>query len=406
MCKRFYLLLATAIIGCTGSVALAGEAEEASDSAGFVFTDVKVNPTTSVKDQNKSGTCWSFSGVAHIEDEILKKGGPEVDLSEMFVVRQCYLDKADKYIRLGGHGNFGPGGAVTDVPYVFFTYGAIPESAYTGLNYGEESHVHGELNDALTAYLKAVNSHPNKRLSTAWKKGVEGILDAYLGPVPETFTVDGKTYTPQSYAASFGLKKDDYVGFTSFTHHPFYEPFALEVADNWLWEEYNNVPLDELKSIVDNAIDKGYTVVWAADISEPGFKWRKGVALMPKDKDEKDMDGTELSRWVALTPAEKKSEKYEFDGPVPEETITQEMRQNWFDRMETTDDHGMVIVGKAVDQNGTPYYKVKNSWGTDGHIYDGFFYVSEPYFLAKTLSLLVNKDALTAEQAKKSGIKK
>lgn len=383
----------------------ATSAAEKNDSTGFIFKDVKVNPSTSVKDQNRSGTCWAFSGTAHLENEIMKKGGPETDLSEMYIVRQAYLDKADKYIRIGGKGNFGPGGAVTDVPYVYFTYGVIPESAYPGLSYGEDGHVHGELNNAMHAYLDAINKHPNRRLSTAWKKGLEGILDAYLGPVPETFIVNGKTYTPQSYAKELGLSKDDYVAYTSFTHHPFYEPFQLEVADNWLWAEYNNVPMEELKSIVDNAIDKGYTVVWAADISEPGFQWKKGVALMPKDKEEKDLEGTELARWVKLTAAEKQSAKYDFNGPVEEETITQEMRQVMFDRMETTDDHGMVIIGKAVDQNGTPYYKVKNSWGADGHIYDGLFYVSEPYFLAKTLSLLVNKNALTPEQAKKSNIK-
>lgn len=393
MDKRIIALVAAATMGAVISVQ-AAEDNERNDSTGFHFTDIKVNPTTSVKNQNKSGTCWSFSGVSFLEDEILKKGGPETDLSEMFVVRQVYLDKADKYIRLGGMANFGPGGAVTDVPYVYAVYGAVPEDVYPGIEYGEDGHVHGELDAVLKAYLDAVNKQPNRRLSTAWKKGYEGILDAYLGKVPETFTVEGKTYTPKSYAQSLGLDAGDYVAYTSFTHHPFNAPFKLEVADNWLWEDYNNVPMNELKDIVDKAIDKGYTVVWAADVSEPGFKWRKGVALMPADKDGADLEGTELSRWVALTPAERQKEKYKFDGPVDEITVTQEMRQEMFDRRETTDDHGMVIVGKAVDQNGKPYYKVKNSWGTDGHIYDGYFYVSEPYFLAKTLSILVNKDAL------------
>lgn len=403
MNKHFASLMAAAFM--VGTIPTLMAATENNDSTGFVFTDIVVIPTTPVKDQNKSGTCWSFSGTGHLEQEVLKKGGPETDLSEMFVVRQCYLDKADKYIRLGGFGNFGPGGAVTDVPYVLANYGVVPDAAYPGLSYGEDGHVHGELNAVLDAYLKAVNKHPNKRLSTAWKKGFEGILDAYLGKVPETFVVDGVTYTPKSYARKLGLDATDYVPFTSFTHHPFYTTFPLEVADNWTWAEYNNVPMEELKSIVDNALDKGYTVVWAADVSEPGFKWRKGVALMPADLDESTIEGTELSRWVALTPDEKKNEKYDFNGPTKEETITQEMRQTMFDRMETTDDHGMVIVGKATDQNGKPYYKVKNSWGTEGHIYDGYFYVSEPYFLAKTLSLLVNKNALTPEQAKKSGLK-
>lgn len=405
MKKHIYRKL-TAIVALSLSLPTLATEPESNDSVeGFRFTDVKVNPTTPVKNQNKSGTCWSFAGTAQLENEILKNGGPEVDLSEMFVVRQVYLDKADKYVRLGGNGNFGPGGAITDVPYVYAVYGALPEEAYPGNEYGEEGHVHGELDAVLTAYLNAVNKHPNRRLSTAWRKGLEGILDAYLGPVPETFNVGGKTYTPQSYAKELGLSPDDYVAFTSFTHHPFYTSFPLEVADNWLWADYNNVPMEDLRAIVDNAIDKGYTVVWAADVSEPGFKWNKGVALMPVEKDGKDLEGTELSRWVKLTPAERQREKYNFNGPCEEQIITQEMRQTMFDRMETTDDHGMVIVGKAKDQTGKPYYKVKNSWGDDGHIYNGYFYVSEPYFLAKTLSILVNKKALTSDQAKKSNVK-
>lgn len=392
MNKKITLILSAAML--TGAAAIAQPAPEKNDSTGFQFTDVKVIADTPVKNQNKSGTCWCFAGTAQLEDEILRKTGKEVDLSEMFTVRQVYLDKADKYIRLGGLANFGPGGAITDVPYVYATYGVIPEEAYPGNEYGEDGHVHGELNAVLTAYLDAVKKHPNRRLSTAWKKGFEGILDAYLGEVPETFVVDGKTYTPQSYAKALGLNTDDYVAYTSFTHHPYGQPFKLEVADNWMWEDYNNVPMEELKNLVDKSIDNGYTVVWAADVSEPGFQWRKGVALLPADKNESSLEGTELSRWVALTPAERERDKYKFNGPVEEIVVTPEMRQQMFDRMETTDDHGMLIVGKATDQTGKPYYKVKNSWGNDGHIYDGYFYVSEPYFLGKTLSILVNKDAV------------
>ena len=393
MKKNFTTLMVSALVFAAGTSSLVA-ADEKNDSTGFQFTDVKVLPDTPIKNQNKSGTCWSFSGTALLEDEILRNGGKEVDLSEMFAVRQVYLDKADRYIRLGGQANMGPGGAVTDVPYVYATYGALPQDVYPGNQYGEEGHVHGELDAVIAAYLGAVNKHPNRRLSTAWRKGLEGILDAYLGKVPETFVVDGKTYTPQSYAKALGLNGDDYVAYTSFTHHPFGTAFPLEVTDNWLWANYNNVPMEELKSIVDKAIDNGYTVVWAADVSEPGFQWRKGVALMPAEKKEENLEGTELSRWVALTPAERQRDRYNFDGPVEEVTVTQEMRQEMFDRMETTDDHGMLIVGKAVDQNGTPYYKVKNSWGNDGHVYDGYLYVSEPYFLAKTLSIMLNKNAL------------
>jgi bleomycin hydrolase len=383
-----------------GIAALADSITNEADSTGFTFTDVKVLSTTPVKDQNKSGTCWCFAGTSMMEDEILRKGGKELDLSEMFTVRQCYLEKADRYVRMYGGTNFGAGGSIADVPYVWEKYGAVPESVYTGLEYGEEKHVHGELDAILKAYLDVVISRPDKRITTAWRKGFEGILDAYLGKVPETFTVDGKTYTPKSYAESLGLKKADYVAVTSFSHHPFYEPFVLEVADNWLWASYENVKLDELKAIVDNAIEKGYPVVWAADVSEGGFKWTKGYAVMPKERTAADMEGTELSRWVHLSDKERQEKQYDINGPVAEIEVTQESRQEMFDRQETTDDHGMEIIGTATDQEGNRYYKVKNSWDTN-QIYDGFFYVSEPYFLSKTLSILVHKDAIPSAIAKK-----
>lgn len=376
------------------------EKEAPADTLGFEFKDVTLVPTTSVKDQNKSGTCWCFAGTSMFEDEIVRRGGKPLDLSEMFTVRQCYLDKADRYVRMYGATNFAAGGSIMDVPYVWKRYGAIPESAYPGLNYGEEKHVHGELDAILKAYLDVVVKKPNKRISTAWRQGVEAILDAYLGEVPETFEVDGKTYTPRSYADALGLVPDEYVALTSFTHHPMYEPFVLEVADNWLWAPYENVELNELKEVVDNAIANGYPVVWAADVSEDGFKWTDGVALMPKVRTADDMEGTELSRWVHLSDKERKEKQYDFKGPVEEITVTPEMRQEMFDRQETTDDHGMEIVGTATDREGNRYYKVKNSWDTNQK-YDGFFYVSEPYFLAKTLSILVHRDALPKAIAKK-----
>ncbi len=370
------------------------------DSTGFKFTDVKVVKTTPVKDQNKSGTCWCFAGTSLMEDEILRNTGKEIDLSEMFTVRHCYSDKADRYVRMGGETNFAAGGSIIDVPYVWKKYGIVPEEAYTGLQYGEEKHVHGELDRVLKGYVDAVKNKPNKRISTAWKKGFDGVLDAYFGELPQTFVYEGKTYTPQSFAKSLGLDMDDYVAVTSFTHHPYYEPFVLEVADNWLWAPYQNVKLDELKAIVDNAIDNGYSVEWAADVSEGGFKWNKGYAVMPKKKNSQDMEGTELSRWVKLSDKDREAEQYDLKGPVEEIEVTPELRQEMFDRQETTDDHGMVIVGKAVDQEGNRYYKVKNSWDTN-QLYDGFFYVSEPYFLAKTLSILVNRNAIPGDIAKK-----
>lgn len=391
------------ILALSALAALGMSAEEKTDSVeGFKFTDVKVVPGTSVKDQNKSGTCWSFSGLGFIENEILRNTGKELDLSEMWIVRNCYADKADRYVRMDGKTNFAAGGSVLDVAYVIDNYGIVPEEAYKGLEYGEEKHDHYELDPVLTGIVEAVNDNKGKK-STAWKGAFDATLDAYLGKKPETFTVDGKTYTPKSYAASLGLNTADFIPVTSYTHHPFYTQFPLEVADNWLWLPYHNVPMEDMKAIVDNAIDKGYTVAWAADVSEPGFKWKEGFAVLPKKKTAADLEGTELARWVKLSDKEREEEQNNITGPVEEIAVTQELRQEMFDSHDTTDDHGMIIVGKAKDQNGNNYYKVKNSWDTN-QVYDGYFYVSEPYFLAKTLDIYVNRAAIPAGIAKKMGL--
>ncbi|MEE0979796.1 MAG: C1 family peptidase [Muribaculaceae bacterium] len=400
MRKTLAIILAAAV----GFSISADDKEKTDSVGGFRFVDVKVNPTSAVKDQNKSGTCWCFAGTTYFEDEILHNTGKELDLSEMYTVRQCYIDKADKYIRTNGNINFAQGGSILDVPYVWKRYGAIPEQVYAGLNYGEDKHSHYEMAAALKAYLDAVNRNPNKRLSTAWKKGFEAILDAYLGPVPETFEFEGVTYTPRSFADAQGLKMDDYIPVTSFTHHPFYDTFAVEVADNWLWGQYYNVPVEEMKAIVDSAIDNGYTVVWAADVSEGGFNWQKGYAVMPKAVTGDKLEGTELARWVHMSDKERAAKQFKINGPADEIEVTQQSRQDMFDRQETTDDHGMVIVGRAKDQNGNNYYKVKNSWDTN-QVYDGFFYVSEPYFLSKTMNVLVNRNAIPKEIAKKMKLK-
>ena len=370
------------------------------DSTGFKFTDQKINKTTSVKDQNKSGTCWSFSATSFVEEDVMRRGGPELDLSEMFAVRNCYIDKAKKYIRTHGQSNFAQGGAATDVLYVADNYGIVPDEVYPGLNYGEDKHVHGELDAVLKAYLDAVKRNPNRKLSTAWLPGFVAILDAYLGPVPETFKVNGKTYTPQSYAKELGIKGDDFISLTSYTHHPFYESFAIEIPDNWTWAESYNVPMEVMKEAVDNALENGYTVCWSADVSEKGFQWRNGFALLPAPVTSDNLEGTELSRWVQLSDKDREDATYKIKGPVKERKVTQESRQQSFDNFETTDDHGMVIVGYATDQEGNRYYKVKNSWDTN-QVYDGYLYVSEPYFLEKTLSVLLNKGALPTSLASK-----
>jgi bleomycin hydrolase len=370
------------------------------DSTGFKFTDIKVVKTTPVRDQNRSGTCWCFSTNTFLESENMRKGGDEVDLSEMYTVRMCYLEKARKYVLMDGKINFSEGGAAHDVPYIIAKYGAIPEEAYPGIQYGEEKHVHTELAAVLKAYLDAVLTSGSKRLSTVWETGFESILDTYLGKVPETFQYKGKTYTPESFAKSLKINTSDYVGIASFTHHPFYEPFVLEVADNWLWGSFQNVTIDELQAVVDNAINNGYSVAWGADVSEGGFKWRKGYAVIPVEKGEKDLSGTELSRWVQLSDKDRLDARYDIKGPVEEITVTQESRQEMFNRKETTDDHGMVIVGIAEDQEGNRYYKIQNSWDTN-QLYNGFMYVSMPFFRAKTMDIMVHKDAIPSKIAAK-----
>ena len=400
--KKLICIAFALAVGATLSAAPKKKAPK--DSVGFTFTDVNVVKTTPVKDQNKSGTCWCFSSNSFYEDEILRKTGKVVDLSEMFPVRLCYDEKADRFVRRYGVAQFSQGGSGLDVPYIWAKYGAMPEEAYKGLNYGEDKHVHGEVESLLSGYVQTIVRKPNRRVSTAWRKGFNGILDAYFGEIPDSFVYEGKTYTPKTFAASLPINVNDYIALTSFTHHPFYQPFELEVSDNWLNGQFYNLPLEELKAVVDNALENGYSVDWAADVSEGGFKWNKGVALMPKGKSESDMNDTELSRWVKLSDSERNNSKYNFEGPVEEINVTQEMRQEMFDRQETTDDHGMVIVGKAVDQKGNRYYKVKNSWDSNQK-YDGFFYVSEPFFLGKTIDIYVNKEAVPKPILKKLGMK-
>ena len=397
-----YLSLAAAMLVASSVGAIAQEVVNP-DSTGFKFTDVKVAKSTSVSNQNKSGTCWCFSANTFLENEILKATGKTIELSEMFVVYKCYHDKADRYIRTGGQIHFEQGGSHLDVPYIWKRYGMMPEEVYKGLEYGEKKHDHYEMTAGLVGYIDAIKNRRKEKYSTAWLKGIDGILDAYLGEIPETFTYNGKQYTSKTFAESLGINIDDYVAITSFTHHPFNSTFALEVADNWIWGQYHNVKMEEMKAIVDNAIKNGYTVAWAADVSEKGWQWKNGVALMPAEKTADSLEGTELARWTALSDKDREKERYDFHGYVPEVKVTQEMRQQWFDNQLTTDDHGMVIIGSAVDQDGNRFYKVQNSWDTN-QIYKGFIYVSEAYFLAKTLNITVNKAAIPEKICKNLGL--
>lgn len=368
----------------------------------LTFTVVKELPITSVKNQASSGTCWCYSTLSFLESEILRMGGDSLDLAEMFVVSKAYADKAEKYIRLDGKLNFAQGSSSEDVFHVWEDYGIVPQEVMEGLNYGEKVNRHSELCDGMKGYLDAVVKNPNKKLSTAWRRALQGILDAYLGPCPEEFTFKGKKYTPKSFAASLGIKPEDYVSITSFTHHPFYTQFAIEVEDNWRWDLSYNIPIDEMMEIMYNAIDKGYTVAWGTDVSEAGFT-RNGLAINPDLKAVEEA-GSDQQRWVGVDPAEKMKQLAKMRDDAPEMTVTQEMRQEGYDNKTTTDDHGMHIYGIAKDQNGNKYFMVKNSWGETGK-YKGIWYASDSFVRYKTMNIMVHKNAIPKEIRKKMGIK-
>lgn len=392
---RKLIVIALAIIG-VGTAAMAQEEE------GYVFTPVKELKITPVQNQNRSSTCWSFSTLGFFESELIRMGKGEHNFSEMFVVNHTYRDKADKYVRMDGEINFGPGGAFEDVLYTIKHYGLVPEEVMPGLEYGEDMHVHNELDNVTSAYVDGVIKNGNRKLTPAWKKGFNGIVDAYLGELPEKFTYKGKEYTPMSLAKELGINPDDYVTVTSYTHHPFYSKFALEIPDNWRWAESYNVPLDEFLQIFDYSINNGYTIAWGSDVSEIGFT-RDGIGVAP-DVKAIESSGSDQDRWVGLSSNEKNAEiRKLIDKPIQEMTITQEMRQAGYDSQQTTDDHGLQIYGIAKDQTGKKFYMVKNSWGTNSK-YNGIWYVSEAYVAYKTMNIMVNKNAIPKAIRTKLGI--
>ncbi|MDE5906685.1 MAG: C1 family peptidase, partial [Alistipes sp.] len=352
---------------------------------GYRFTDGKSAEMTPVKNQNRSGTCWCFSTLSFLEGEILRAGGEPVHLSEMWIVRHTFMEKAEKYVRMHGELTFAEGGAAHDVTEGIKKYGIVPFEAYPGLNYGTDKPDFHELTPVLKAYLDAVitaGDRTGKALSTAWKRGFNALLDEYFGPMPETFRYEGKEYTPATFAESLPIDMDDYIDITSFTHHPFYETFILEVPDNWMWGAVYNLPLDEMMAVIDHALENGYPVAWGTDVSEKGFSRTGALGIIP-EADLDGMSGTEAERWGKLTEREKEAALYKFDKPGKERKITQEMRQEAFDNYETTDDHGMVIVGTAQDQTGNAYYKVLNSWDSLPP-YGGYYYFSRPFVEYKT----------------------
>ncbi len=372
---------------------------------GFVFTTIDSVGITPVKDQHRSSTCWAFSTIGFLESELLRMGKGEYDLSEMFVVSHTMLDRAEYVVRMYGDTKFAPGGSAYDVIYCLKNYGMVPQSAMPGILYGSSAAdtlpVHAELDAVAGGYLRALTTSNLKRLTPVWKQGLQAVYDTYLGKCPDRFTYNGKEYTPLSFAQSLGLKADDYVSITSYTHHPFYTTFALEVPDNWRMDQMYNVPLDEMMQIIDNALANGYTLAWGADVSEVGFT-RKGIGVMPDADKGADLTGSDAAHWLGLTEKDKKEELTKR--PLPEIEVTQELRQQAFDSWENTDDHGMQIFGIAQDQNGKRYYMVKNSWGTQKSDYQGIWYISEAFMRYKTNDVLVHKNAISKDLRRKLGI--
>ena len=376
--KRLFIIASLALLG-TGAWAQDNKAPK-----GYVFTTVDSLPITSIKDQAQSGTCWSFSSIGFFESELIRLGKGEHDLAEMFVVHKTMEDRAKAAVRLHGDIEFAQGGSFYDVVYCWKNYGMVPQEVMPGIMYKSDRINHNELTAVATAYVNALAKGNLKKLSDVWQKGFSGIYDAYVGECPEKFTYNGKEYTPKSYAESLGLNMDDYISLTSYTHHPFYEQFIIEIQDNWRWGLSHNLPLDEFMEVMHNAIKKGYTFAWGADVSEPGF--------------------TRDSTGLCIIPAQEDKEKSFLKAPCQEKEITQELRQEGYDNWETTDDHGMQIFGIAKDQNGKEYFMVKNSWNTTAGR-KGIWYASDAYVAYKTINILVHKDAIPKEIKKKLGIK-
>ena len=401
--KKLFIFAAMGLFSISG---MAQEAKEQPKEEGFVFTTVKELPITSIKNQNRAGTCWCYSSMAFLEAELLRMKKGEYDFSEMYIVHNTYLDRADKAVRTHGDASFSQGGSFYDVIYGMEHFGLVPEAEMRpGAMYGDSLSNHTELSAVSDAVVAAIAKGRLSKLQSdangtpLWKKSIEAIHDIYLGERPEKFTYNGKEYTPKSFYESTGLNADDYVSLTSYTHHPFYSQFVLEIQDNWRWALSYNLPIDELMEVFDNAIMNGYSIAWGSDVSENGFT-RDGIAVMPDQEKAQELSGSDMAHWLKMKPEEKKLNTK----PQPQIWCTQEQRQLAYDNWETTDDHGMLIYGIAKDQEGNEYYMVKNSWGKTGK-YDGIWYASKAFVRYKTMNIVVHKDALPKDIAKKLGIK-
>ena len=403
MMKKFLTFALMAMVAISASAAKK-KAPEKKDQNKPVFTVIKELPITSIKDQNRSGTCWDYSTLSFFESEILKATGKSYNLCESFVANKTYMERAIQVVRFHGDCQFAQGGSAEDVLHTLKTHGICPIDAmpFPGSLYGDSLNNFNEFFSLLEPYVAAIAKSDAKKISNQWKAGLQGILDAYLGKCPEEFTYEGKKYTPKSFMASLGINLDDYVSITSYTHHPFYTAFAVEVQDNWRFPLSYNVPMDEMMEIIDYALEQGYTIAWGGDVSEDGFT-RKGLAYAIDSKATQSMAGSDMARWLKLDKQKKTNIIDSLGVTVPEIIPTQQMRQERFDNWELTDDHGMHIYGLAKDQNGKEYYMVKNSWGESGD-YKGTWYMTKAFIAANTMDYLINKKAIPAAIRKKLGI--
>ena len=390
-------ILTLALLALLAMSANAAKPKKAARSNKPVFTTIKENPITSIKDQNRSGTCWDYSTLSYFESEILKATGKTYDLCEAFVANKTYMDRAVQVVRLHGDCQFSQGGSAYDVLHVLKNQGICPEDAmpFPGSLYGDSLNNFNEFFGQLEPYVAGIAKSTANKISSQWKVGLQGILDAYLGQCPEKFTYEGKEYTPKSFAASLGLNFDDYVTITSYSHHPYYTQYAVEVQDNWRNPLSWNLPMEDMARILENAVMNGYTVAWGGDVSEPGFT-RKGLAYFVDTKKAEGLSGSDMARWLKLSPAKRTNLIDSLGCKVPELEPTAEQRQQRFDNWELTDDHGMLIFGIAKDQHGKEYYMVKNSWGETGD-YKGIWYMTKNYIVANTMDFMVNKNAIPAD---------
>ena len=388
--KKFTNSIVIALLITLSSLLNAQEKTNKKDSE-YKFTTLKNNEATDVQNQNQTSTCWSFSSLSFFESEMIRLGkGKEFNLSEMFVVRKVYPLKADNYVRMHGKTNFGEGGGFPDAINVLKNYGMVPEEVYTGKKDLAAPHNHHLLETTLKNILIPASQDETQKIDYEFiHNSVNAICDEFLGKVPEKFEYKGKNYTPKTYAEATGLNPNDYVFLTSFSHHPYYSEFVLEIPDNWNWQTTYNLPLNEFSEVMKSAINNGFTFAWGADVSEKGFMRADGLAIVPE------------TPYSQMTDEDKKNMGIK---PQKQLNITQELRQKAFDNYDTQDDHGMHVIGTVKDQNETLYYLVKNSWGKQSNQCDGYFYASESYVLYKTTSIMIHKKAIPAAIAKKLGL--